>query len=106
MYGKAHVGYISTGKVIGLSKIHRIINYFSNRPQVQERVTVQIFNELKNVLDTEDVALFIDATHLCVSSRGIKDITSTTITMEAGGVFKDQKKWSEFMSIISPNNKG
>ena len=106
IYGKAHVGYISTGKVIGLSKIHRIINYFSNRPQVQERVTVQIFNELKSVLNTEDVALFIDATHLCVSSRGIKDITSTTVTMESGGVFKDQKKWADFMSIISPSNKG
>ena len=106
IYGIAHVAYISTGKIIGLSKIHRIINYFSNRPQVQERVTVQIFNELKNVLDTEDVALFIDANHLCVSSRGIKDITSTTVTMEAGGVFKDQEKWSEFISIISPNNKG
>ncbi len=105
IFGTAHVAYISTGKVIGLSKIHRIINYFSNRPQVQERLTVQIFNELKKVLDTEDVALFLDASHLCVSSRGIKDITSTTVTMEGGGVFKDDKKWAEFMSIINPSNK-
>ena len=105
IFGTAHVAYISTGKVIGLSKIHRIINYFSNRPQVQERLTVQIFNELKDVLKTEDVALFLDASHLCVSSRGIKDITSTTVTMEGGGVFKNDKKWAEFMSIINPSNK-
>ena len=103
-YGIAHVAYISTGKIIGLSKIHRIINYFAKRPQVQERLTIQIFNELKNVLNTEDVALLIDARHLCVSSRGIKDVTSTTATMEAGGVFKDQKKWAEFTSMTSPNN--
>ena len=91
--GKAHVGYISSGKVIGLSKMHRIVNYFAKRPQVQERMTVQIFNELKSILDTEDVAVFVDADHLCVSSRGIKDITSSTITIEAGGEFKNDQKW-------------
>ena len=99
--GKAHVGYISSGKVIGLSKMHRIVNYFAKRPQVQERMTVQIFNELKAILNTEDVAILIDADHLCVSSRGIKDITSSTITIEAGGQFKNDQKWSEFLSLIN-----
>ena len=99
--GKAHIGYVSSGKVIGLSKIHRIINYFAKRPQVQERMTVQIFNELKSVLDTKDVAVLIDAHHLCVSSRGIKDVTSSTITIESGGQFTNEKKWSEFLSLIN-----
>ena len=99
--GKAHVGYISSGKVIGLSKMHRIVNYFAKRPQVQERMTVQIFNELKSILNTEDVAILIDADHLCVSSRGIKDITSSTITIEASGQFKNDQKWSEFLSLIN-----
>ena len=98
--GLAHIGYVSSGKVIGLSKMHRIVNYFSKRPQVQERMTVQIFNELKTVLNTEDVALLLDADHLCVSSRGIKDITSSTITMESGGIFKNKEKWAEFLSLI------
>lgn len=99
--GKAHIGYISSGKVIGLSKMHRIVNYFAKRPQVQERMTVQIFNELKTVLATKDVGLVIDADHLCVSSRGIKDITSSTITVEAGGQFKDDKQWKKFLSFIN-----
>ena len=99
--GLAHIGYVSSGKVIGLSKMHRIVNYFSKRPQVQERMTVQIFNELKTVLNTEDVALLLDADHLCVSSRGIKDITSSTITMESGGIFKNKEKWAEFLSLIN-----
>ena len=98
--GKAHIGYISSGKVIGLSKMHRIVNYFAKRPQVQERMTVQIFNELKSVLDTDDIGLLIDAEHLCVSSRGIKDITSSTVTVEAGGKFKDDKQWKKFLSLI------
>ena len=104
-YGTVDVAYISTGKVIGLSKIHRIVNYFAKRPQVQERLTIQIFNELKEILNTEDVALLIDATHLCVSSRGIKDVTSSTVTIEAGGVFKNKEKWSNFTSIVG-RNKG
>tara|TARA_B100001123_G_C15031875_1_gene915732 strand:+ start:146 stop:844 length:699 start_codon:yes stop_codon:yes gene_type:complete len=104
-FGTAHVAYISSGKVIGLSKIHRIVNYFSQRPQVQERLTIQIFNELKNVLETDDVALFLDASHLCVSSRGIKDISSSTVTMESGGAFKEDKKWSEFISMIKTSDK-
>ena len=99
--GKAHIGYISSGKVIGLSKMHRIVNYFAKRPQVQERMTVQIFNELKSILETEDIGLLIDADHLCVSSRGIKDITSSTVTVEAGGQFKDDKQWKKFLSLIN-----
>ena len=99
--GKVHIGYISSGHVIGLSKMHRIVNHFAKRPQVQERMTVQIFNELQNVLDTKDVGLLIDADHLCVASRGIQDITSSTITFESGGEFKDDQKWSEFLSLIN-----
>ena len=99
--GKVHIGYISSGHVIGLSKMHRIVNHFAKRPQVQERMTVQIFSELKNVLQTQDVGLLIEADHLCVASRGIQDITSSTITFESGGEFKDDQKWSEFLSLIN-----
>tara|TARA_Y100001970_G_scaffold127785_1_gene157860 strand:- start:1535 stop:2239 length:705 start_codon:yes stop_codon:yes gene_type:complete len=104
--GKAHIAYISSGRVIGLSKMHRIVNYFSKRPQVQERMTVQIFNELRSVLKTDNVGLIIDADHLCVSSRGIKDITSSTITVEAGGKFKDDNQWNQFLSMINSDKKG
>lgn len=99
--GKAHIAYISSGKVIGLSKMHRIVNYFAKRPQVQERMTVQIFNELSEALQTKSVALLIDADHLCVASRGIKDVTSSTITFEKGGDFDNHKTWTEFLSLIN-----
>ena len=99
--GKVHIGYISSGNVIGLSKMHRIVNYFAKRPQVQERMTVQIFNELKLVLNTDNVGLIVDADHLCVSSRGIKDITSSTITVEASGKFKDKNHWNEFLVLTN-----
>ena len=99
--GKAHIAYISSGKVIGLSKMHRIVNYFAKRPQVQERMTVQIFNELTDVLQTKSVALLIDADHLCVASRGIKDVTSSTITFEKGGDFDNHETWTEFLSLIN-----
>jgi len=99
--GKAHVAYISNGSVIGLSKINRIVDYFSKRPQVQERLTKQIVTELKKVLKTEDVACVIDAKHLCVNSRGIKDIDSSTVTSEFGGKFKyDQASKDEFLKYI------
>lgn len=98
--GKAHVGYISSGKIIGLSKINRIVQYYAKRPQVQERLTMQIADELKRVLDTENVAVVIDAVHLCVSSRGIKDIQSSTITAQYDGVFKCEDKKNEFLSFI------
>ena len=89
IFGKAHVAYISSGKVIGLSKINRIVDYFARRPQVQERLTNQIGNDLKEILGTEDVAVIIDAKHLCVSSRGIKDETSSTTTSFYSGKFKN-----------------
>lgn len=99
--GKAHVAYISSGQVIGLSKINRVVDYFARRPQVQERLTVQIANELKRILKTENVAVVIDAKHLCVSSRGIQDESSSTITAEYGGVFKDPHRKDEFLKYLS-----
>ena len=102
--GKAHIGYISSGNVIGLSKMHRIVNYYAKRPQVQERMTVQVINELKSALQTEDIGLIIDADHLCVSSRGIKDITSSTITVESGGKFREDKHWNKFLSLVNSDN--
>ena len=98
--GKAHIAYISSGKVIGLSKINRIVQYFSKRPQVQERLTNQIAVELMDILDTKDVAVIIDAKHLCVSSRGVKDDTSATVTSYYGGVFNTTSKISELQSYI------
>lgn len=101
--GKAHVAYISAGKVIGLSKLNRIVQYYAKRPQVQERLTNQIAEELKNILQTEDVAVIIDAKHLCVSSRGIKDDTSATVTSYYGGQFNNATKINELLNYI--NNK-
>ncbi|NVJ46108.1 MAG: GTP cyclohydrolase I FolE [Cytophagia bacterium] len=101
--GKAHVAYISNGQVIGLSKINRIVEYYAKRPQVQERLTVQIANELKEIMGTEDVAVVIDAEHLCVSSRGIKDVNSSTITAQFHGKFKEEATRTEFLGYI--NNK-
>ena len=98
--GKAHVAYISSGKVIGLSKINRIVDYFSRRPQVQERLTMQIANELKKVLNTNDVAIIIEASHMCVSFRGIQDKSSTTVTSEYSGKFKEDKTKEEFLKYI------
>ena len=99
--GKAHVAYISNGNVIGLSKINRIVEYYAKRPQVQERLTKQIVKELQEVLNTKDVACVIDAKHLCVNSRGIKDIGSSTVTSEFGGKFKfDANARDEFLKYI------
>ena len=98
--GKAHVSYISSGKVIGLSKLNRIVQHFAKRPQVQERLTNQIANELKTILNTEDIAVIIDAKHLCVSSRGIKDESSATVTSYYGGAFKTQAKITELQNYL------
>ncbi len=98
--GKAHVAYISSGKVIGLSKLNRIVQYYAKRPQVQERLTQQIANDLKEALGTEDVAIVIDAKHLCVSSRGVKDDTSSTITTYYGGAFNTPEKINELQNYI------
>lgn len=98
--GKAHVAYISKGKVIGLSKINRIVEYYAKRPQVQERLTMQIVQELQIALGTEDVACIIDAKHLCVNSRGINDIESSTVTSEFGGKFKNEQTRRELLDYI------
>ena len=99
--GKAHVAYKSSGKVIGLSKLNRIVQYYAKRPQVQERLTQQIANELKTVLDTEDVAVIIDAKHLCVSSRGVKDDTSSTVTTYYGGIFNTPERIVELQNYLN-----
>lgn len=98
--GRAHVAYISNGTVVGLSKMNRVVDYYAKRPQVQERLTIQIVNELKRVLGTENVACVIDAKHLCVNSRGIRDIESSTVTAEFGGLFKEDKTRREFLDYI------
>ncbi|MFD2585965.1 GTP cyclohydrolase I FolE [Croceitalea marina] len=99
--GRAHVAYISAGTVVGLSKMNRIVDYFAKRPQVQERLNIQIVKELQSVLGTEDVACVIDAKHLCVNSRGIRDIESSTVTAEYGGKFKEEALRREFLDYIN-----
>ena len=103
-FGKAHVAYISSGKVIGLSKLNRLVEYFSKRPQVQERLTMQIGKALQTVLQTQDVAVMMDAKHLCVSSRGVKDDSSNTITSFFGGKFQEEKTKLEFLKYIEIND--
>lgn len=98
--GKAHVAYISHGSVIGLSKLNRIVDYYARRPQVQERLTMQIVRELQKALGTDDVACIIDAKHLCVNSRGIRDVASSTVTAEYGGAFKNEEVRREFLRFI------
>jgi GTP cyclohydrolase I len=98
--GKAHVAYISKGTVVGLSKMNRIVDYYAKRPQVQERLTIQIVRELQEVLGTKDVACVIDAKHLCVNSRGIRDIDSSTVTAEYGGAFKEAATRKEFLNFL------
>lgn len=104
--GRAHVGYISNGRVIGLSKINRIVDYYASRPQVQERLTMQIVKSMQEALGTDDVACVIDAKHLCVNSRGIRDIESSTITAELGGCFKtDPTTRAEFLKYVGFETK-
>lgn len=100
IFGKAHVGYISSGKVIGLSKLNRIVDYFSRRPQVQERLIMQIFNFLKKALNTENVIVVMEGKHLCVSSRGIKHENSFTSTIQYGGIFNDKENRNDFFSLM------
>jgi len=99
--GKAHIAYISTGTVIGLSKLNRIVRHYAKRPQVQERMTKQIVEDLKQVLHTEDVACIIDAKHFCVITRGIEDVNSSTITAEFGGKFKNSEVKKEFLDLLN-----
>ncbi|WP_303315929.1 GTP cyclohydrolase I FolE [Flavivirga abyssicola] len=103
--GKAHIAYISNGTVVGLSKMNRIVDYFAKRPQVQERLTIQVVKELQEVLKTQDVACVIDAKHLCVNSRGIRDIESSTVTSEFGGKFKEEATRREFLDYIKLDTK-
>jgi GTP cyclohydrolase I len=103
-FGKAHVAYISSGKVIGLSKLNRLVEYFSKRPQVQERLTMQVGKALQTVLQTQNVAIMMDAKHLCVSSRGVKDDSSNTITSFFGGKFQEEQTKMEFLKYIEMND--
>ena len=101
IFGKAHIGYISSGKVIGLSKLNRIVDYFSRRPQVQERLIMQIFNDLKVALKTENVIVVMEAKHLCVSSRGIKHESSFTSTIQYGGIFNEKENRNDFFNMVN-----
>jgi len=101
IYGKAHVAYFSSGKVIGLSKINRIVQYFAKRPQVQERLTVQIGKEMERVLHTADVGVVLDANHMCVASRGVGDTNSKTGTAYFSGKFRDENIKREFLNYIN-----
>ncbi|WP_421948264.1 GTP cyclohydrolase I FolE [Phaeodactylibacter xiamenensis] len=100
IYGKCHIAYIANDKVIGLSKLNRIVEHFARRPQVQERLTVQIAAELKRVLKTEDVAVYMDAKHMCVEMRGIKHTQCSTVTTEYGGRFLNENVRAEFLKTI------
>jgi len=106
IFGKAHVAYFSSGKVIGLSKLNRIVDYYSKRPQVQERLTIQIAEEFKEILETEDVAIVMDAKHLCVASRGIKDDSSSTVTASYHGKFKEAQVRNEFLKYVGFGDLG
>jgi GTP cyclohydrolase I len=102
-FGKAHIAYINNGQVIGLSKLNRIVDYFAKRPQVQERLTMQIGKELEHALGTNNIAVLLEAKHLCVASRGIKDDSSTTVTSYYNGEFLDSKKKEEFLKYLELN---
>ncbi|WP_147677938.1 GTP cyclohydrolase I FolE [Algibacter pacificus] len=103
--GRAHIAYISNGTVVGLSKMNRVVDYYAKRPQVQERLTIQVVKELQKVLNTQDVACIIDAKHLCVNSRGIRDIESSTVTSEFGGKFKEEATRRELLEYIKMETK-
>jgi GTP cyclohydrolase I len=104
--GLATVAYVPKDKVLGLSKINRIVEYFSKRPQIQERLTEQIFHTLQFILETQDVAVLIDAQHYCVKSRGVEDTGSSTVTVRLGGGFKtDPSARNEFLSIARMSKK-
>ena len=100
IYGKAHVAYFANDRVVGLSKMNRIVDYYARRPQVQERLNIQIVKALQRILKTNDVACIIDAKHMCVNSRGIRHIDCSTVTGEFGGKFKDKLTKREFLDYI------
>jgi GTP cyclohydrolase I len=99
--GKAHIAYISSGKIIGLSKLNRIVSYYSKRPQIQERLTRQIVADLQQALETDDVACIVDARHMCVILRGVQDTGSSMLTMEFGGKFQDPQVKREFLDYLN-----
>lgn len=100
--GKAHIAYIPKDRVIGLSKLNRIVEFFARRPQVQERLTEQIFHTLEFILDTSDIAVVVDAVHFCVRSRGVSDVNSSTVTSKMGQRFKEnQAMRMEFLSLVN-----
>ena len=104
--GVATVAYIPKDKVLGLSKINRVVEYFSKRPQIQERLTEQVFHALSYILDTDNIGVVIDAQHYCVKSRGVEDVGSSTTTSKLGGVFKsDPSVRLEFMNIVNSCHK-
>ena len=98
--GKAHIAYFPKNHVIGLSKLNRIAQYYAKRPQVQERLTIQIANDLKDTLQTDDIAVIIDADHMCVASRGVNDVNSSTVTSSYSGKFINNDARKEFLSHI------
>jgi GTP cyclohydrolase I len=98
--GKAHVAYFPSGKVIGLSKLNRVVKYFSRRPQVQERLTMDVANCLKEILQTEDIAVVIEAKHFCVAARGVEDSNSATVTSQLGGKFNLQENKASFYAAL------
>jgi GTP cyclohydrolase I len=100
IFGKAHIAYFPNGHVIGLSKLNRIAQYYAKRPQVQERLTIQIANELKETLGSEDVAVIIDANHMCVASRGVNDVNSSTVTSSFHGKFLNESVRSELLKYV------
>ena len=100
IYGQAHIAYIAKENVIGLSKLNRIVEYFASRPQVQERLTVQIAEELKKILNTEDVAVYIEAKHMCVQMRGVKHNDSSTVTSDYSGAFNKESVRNEFLQSL------
>jgi GTP cyclohydrolase IA len=100
IYGKVHVAYIPNGKVVGISKINRLVDYYARRPQVQERFTNQIAQELRQSLETEDIAVIVDAYHMCVSTRGVQDVSSSTVTAAYLGKFRDEAVKNEFLKYL------
>ncbi len=103
--GEAYVAYFPEKKVIGLSKINRLVDYYAHRPQVQERLCLQILKDLQDALGTQSVIVLINAKHLCVSSRGIKDKNSFTTTLEYGGLFEEREHRNEFLNTIDLNHR-
>lgn len=105
-FGKAHVAYIPNQRVAGLSKINRLVKYFARRPQVQERLTIQVADEIRELFETQDVAVWMEASHLCVASRGIEDTGSITVTSKFYGKFEEEKLKNQFLAAVRATELG